>query len=190
MMDIDEENIATPAAVNQAPQNPPDDLQDLMDVDATSNAIPNTTPDVRPNKMSQWMSLMVWLWDPFAVLLMVVLQNLKTIEVVYFVHTMNQDMVKDAICMTVQILKSVQHKHVKNINLNGEYMFMLIAIQIYLVSKECCKDLEKVCPGKLQPKVQVFKLMMKHYGQKEIDHIFLVLQSFIALKQPVNHVVL
>ena len=38
--------------------------------------------------------LMVWLWDLFAVLLIIVLQNLKTIEVVYFVHTMNQYMVK------------------------------------------------------------------------------------------------
>jgi len=31
--------------VNQALQNQPDDLQDLMDVDVTLDAIPNTTPD-------------------------------------------------------------------------------------------------------------------------------------------------
>jgi hypothetical protein len=79
---------------------------------------------------------------------------------------------------------------VKTINLNGEHMFVLIAIQIYLVSKECCKDLEKVYPGKLQPEAQVFKLMMKNHSQKEIDHTFLVLQDFIVLKQCVNHVVL
>jgi hypothetical protein len=48
MMAIDEENITAPAAINQALQNPPDDLQDLMDVDVTSDAIPDTTPDVRP----------------------------------------------------------------------------------------------------------------------------------------------
>ncbi len=30
-------------------------------------------------------------------------------------------------------------------------------------------------PGKLQSKGQVFKFMTKHHGQKEIDHIFLVL---------------
>jgi CxC5 like cysteine cluster associated with KDZ transposases len=50
MMAIDEENITAPAAVNQALQNPPDDLQDLMDVDVTSDAIPDTTPDVRPKR--------------------------------------------------------------------------------------------------------------------------------------------
>ena len=50
MMAIDEENITAPAAVNQVLQNPLDDLQDLMDVDVTSDAIPDTTPDVRPKR--------------------------------------------------------------------------------------------------------------------------------------------
>ena len=50
MMAIDEENIAAPATVNQAQQNQPDDLQDLMDVDVTLDAIPNTTPDTTPKQ--------------------------------------------------------------------------------------------------------------------------------------------
>src|SRR6266498_208019 len=104
------------------------------------------------NEMSQWLFLMVWLWDLFAVLLIIVLQNLKTIEVVYFVHTMNQYMVKNAICVTVQILKSIHHKHVKNIKLNGEHMLMCIVAQIYLVSRECCKDLEKVYLANCSPR--------------------------------------
>ena len=69
-------------------------------------------------------------------------------------------------------------------------MLVCIVAQTYLVSRECCKDLGKVYPGKLQSKGQVFKLMTKHHGQKEIDHMFLVLQGFIVLKQSVNHVVL
>jgi len=48
MMAIDKENIAAPDAVNQALQNQPDDLQDLMDVDVTLDAIPNTTLDATP----------------------------------------------------------------------------------------------------------------------------------------------
>ena len=133
MMAVDEENIPIPATINQALQNPPDNHQDSMDVDITTGAIPDTAPDVGPKRDVTMDVLDGLVMGPLCCAADNCNAELQIIRVVHFVHIMNHYMVQNVACMTVQMLKSVQPKHVKNINLNREHMFVLIAMQIYLV---------------------------------------------------------